>query len=912
MGSCSNKGTQTKNGIQEVVVYTNPSETNKNGNQLKENPTLENPEKPIKPQNPSNPGQDLVRRQQNQEKDKQPLKFFFKIPKQSTGAEAPNAEITNPIKSSEEREFIEKVLKKIMIFSKLSSSQIQILIDQMLLFSLKGNETVFVQNSPGRYFFIVAKGKLSMKILGFSVNVLTVGMSIGESALLQNAPRTATVETIEDSFLWALDRDCFSRLVSGVNSADYQENKQFIENTEVFKNLTASQIEALIPEISFFKFEPGAAIIREGDTGKFLYIIKEGTATCVKGGNEVGKLVKGDCFGEQALFFDVPRSATVIADEPVTCIGVRSKTLTKVFGAKLQDLIYKNMIRHVVKNNQFLKKLSKIQEEVIVQSMDLVTFQDNDIVIPAGTAKNKDLIIIIKGSLLFTGREINHMSLINDKEIIQNSNETWTTDVKSKGKTIIACISKSNFENAIGGKYEENVGNNNRIKMLKNVPLLRNLGNDQLSEIIHVMRVEEFGDGVEIVREKDPGDSLFIIKSGKVEITKGGVYMRTVSKNDYFGERALLFSAPRSATVIACGRVIVFVIFREDFLRIINDKIKFNLIKRIDLQDESIQLKDLKIVKLLGKGLTGVVFLTVHQKKKTLYALKTVHKQKIFEYNMHKSIVLEREILLQLDHVFIMKLVKTFKDAKRIYFLTEYVRGMDLFEVIRKMNFISEPHCRFFVGSLLLVLEDLHEKSLVYRDLKPENVVVDDEGYLKVIDFGTAKFVNGKTYTVLGTPQYMAPEVILSIGYNWTADYWSLGVMMFEFLFGYVPFGEEDVDPMVVYEKVLARKIDYPNIGESVYVQSKALIEQLLSKNPALRDAGSVECIKGHPWFKGFEWQMLVSRQMNTPYLPKVSRCDKEIENVLNQTQNFDLIIEEQETFKGMPDEEEPGWDKEF
>ena len=918
MGSCSNKASQTKNGIQEIVVYSSASEAKPGPNPGKDSAGL-TLEKPLNPQvhpepnakaSPNALPQDHQRRAANTEKN--PLKFFFKVPKQSSDSEAISAIVTNPVKTAEEKDFIEKALKKLVIFSSLSPIHLQSVIEQMKLFELKANETVFIQNSPGKYFFIVLKGKLKVKILGAQVNMLSMGMSIGESALLQNAPRSATVETLEHTWLWGLDRESFSKLISEINSAHYEENKQFIENTEVFKQLTITQKEALVSEISILQFEPGANIIKEGDIGDFLYIIKEGTATCMISGQEVAKLHKGDCFGEQALFFDCPRTATVIADVPVNCIGITSKTLTKVFGAKLQDIIYKNMIRHVIKSNQYLRKLSKIQEEVLIQSMDPIEFQDNDLVIQAGTEKRSDLIIVIKGSLAYSDKLVHHMNLICDVEIINNSTETWTHDVRAKSKTIIACISKTAFESAIGGTYSESVGNNNRIKLLKSVPLLRNLANDQLNEVLHAMRVDEFGDGVEIFRENDPGDSLFIIKSGKVDIIKKGVYMRSVSKNDYFGERAVLLSAARSATAKACGRVIVLVLFRTDFLKIINDKIKFNLIKRIELQDETIQLNELKIVKLLGKGLTGIVFLAVHQHKKILYALKTVHKQKIFDYNMYQSIVLERKILLQLDHVFIMKLVKTFKDPKRIYFLAEYVRGMDLFEVIRKMNFISEANARFFVGSLLLVLENLHEKRLVYRDLKPENVVVDDEGYLKVIDFGTAKFVNGKTYTVLGTPQYMAPEVILSTGYNWTADYWSLGVMMFEFLFGYVPFGEEDVDPMIVYEKVLERKIDYPNIGENIYVQSKALIEQLLSKNPALRDAGGAECVKGHTWFKGFEWDLLVSRQMNPPYVPNVNRYDKEIENALACDQNIDLIIEREESFKGLPEEEEPGWDHEF
>lgn len=901
MGSCSNKGTQTKNGIQEVVIR--PQEQPK-----KENPvyTEENHENAEVFNNPK-------KRSWKPDKSNLSTKFFLKVSKEDQDCEVVNAVISTPVKTNQDIELIQNVLKKHFIFNSLPSNLVNIVIQQMKLFELEPNQNVFTQSKPGKHFFIVARGTLSVKVLGVQVSTLSEGMSFGEGALLQNVPRTATITTLQHSALWGMDRDTFTKVVSEMNSAKYEENKSFIDNTEVFKELTTSQKEALIEEISVLYFKENSVIIKEGEIGDLIYIVKEGQAKCIKNGIVVGNVMKGECFGEQALFFESPRTATVVAEVPMSCIAITNKVLVKVFGSRLQDIIYKNILRRAIKINPYLKKLSKIQEEILVSSMDLVTFEDSDIVIASGTLKQNELIILIKGSLQYNNTSISHLGCIGDKELISDSKELYDSNITAKGRTIIAKISSTNFENAIGGKYSESVLNNNKLKLIKHVPLLRNLTNDQLTEILQAMRVEEYGEGSNIFIEGDPGGSLFIIKSGKVDILKNQVYVRSVGKNDYFGERAILLSVPRTATVKAASRVIVFVLFRQDFLRIVSDKIKYNLIKRMDLQDETIQLQDLKIVKLLGKGLTGVVFLAVHEKKKILFALKTVHKQKIYEYNMYAGIKLERKILLQLDHTFIMKLVKTFKDNKRVYFLTEYVRGMDLFDVIRKMNFISEAESRFFVCSLLVVLEDLHEKTLVYRDLKPENVVVDDEGYLKVIDFGTAKFVKTKTYTVLGTPQYMAPEVILNTGYNNSADYWSLGIMMFEFLFGYVPFGETDNDPMIVYEKVLAREIEYPNIGNSVYVEAKALIEQLLSKNPALRDGGSIEKLKSHPWFKGFEWDLLLSRLMKTPYVPNVSRFEKEIANSLGKIQDIDKIIESEESFKGLPEvNENPGWDDEF
>ena len=126
--------------------------------------------------------------------------------------------------------------------------------------------------------------------------------------------------------------------------------------------------------------------------------------------------------------------------------------------------------------------------------------------------------------------------------------------------------------------------------------------------------------------------------------------------------------------------------------------------------------------------------------------------------------------MLQIDHPFIMKLIKTSKDEKRIYFLTEHVRGMDLFDVLREMGLLSNEDSMLYIASLIEVLEYLHERDIIYRDLKPENIMIDYEGYLKLIDFGTAKILSGRTFTVVGTPHYMAPEIIIGKGYGSPAD----------------------------------------------------------------------------------------------------------------------------------------------
>jgi len=359
--------------------------------------------------------------------------------------------------------------------------------------------------------------------------------------------------------------------------------------------------------------------------------------------------------------------------------------------------------------------------------------------------------------------------------------------------------------------------------------------------------IEDFEDHQVIFRENDPGDSFFIVKHGKVDVMKNNFYIRTITKHDYFGERSILFNEARTATITAKGNVSCWVLHQQDFLSAIDDKIRNLLLKRIQLQDNKVQLDDLSMIRTLGKGMFGIVFLVMHRDKQTNYALKTVSRKKIDRFNIQENLVLERKVLMQLDHIMILKLIKTFKDAKRIYFLTEYVKGQELFDVLRQMGIVNERDSRFYFACLVTILEHLHERDIIYRDLKPENVMIDEDGYPKLIDFGTAKIVQGRTYTIVGTPHYMAPEIVTGKGYGIAADYWSLGIMLYEFLCGGVPFAENEEDPVKVYEKVQAHVIEWPSWVDQ-NLSARPLIEQLLSRNPSLRNGGSIEKLKGNPW----------------------------------------------------------------
>jgi protein kinase X len=200
--------------------------------------------------------------------------------------------------------------------------------------------------------------------------------------------------------------------------------------------------------------------------------------------------------------------------------------------------------------------------------------------------------------------------------------------------------------------------------------------------------------------------------------------------------------------------------------------------------------------------------------------------------------------------------------------LFEYVCGGELFSYLRNAGRFSTITGNFYTAEIVSALEYLHAKSVVYRDLKPENLLLDKEGHLKITDFGFAKKLTDRTWTLCGTPEYLAPEIIQSKGHNKAVDWWALGVLIYEMLAGYPPFYDDN--PFGIYEKILSGKIEWPKHLDPV---AKDLIKKLLVQDRTKRLGNmksGAEDIKRHRWFKGVDWHDVLKRKLTPPIVPKI------------------------------------------
>lgn len=249
--------------------------------------------------------------------------------------------------------------------------------------------------------------------------------------------------------------------------------------------------------------------------------------------------------------------------------------------------------------------------------------------------------------------------------------------------------------------------------------------------------------------------------------------------------------------------------------------------------------------------------------------MKVLRKSEIVRLKQVEHINSERIILERVRHPFIVELHATYQDQINVYMLLSYIPGGELFSHLRRAGRFSADVTRFYLASIVLAIEYLHSRNIIYRDLKPENLLLDRHGYLRIADFGFAKVVQDRTFTLCGTPEYLAPEIVLSQGHGKAVDWWALGILGFEMLAGYPPFFDDH--PLGIYEKILRGDIAFPSHIDPF---AKDLIRGLLTADRSKRLGnlrGGAKDVMGHPWFAGVDWRSLERKEIGAPIVPRVA-----------------------------------------
>uniref|UniRef100_A0A8D0GAD2 cGMP-dependent protein kinase n=1 Tax=Sphenodon punctatus TaxID=8508 RepID=A0A8D0GAD2_SPHPU len=466
-----------------------------------------------------------------------------------------------------------------------------------------------------------------------------------------------------------------------------------------------------------------------------------------------------------------------------------------------KDSSEKKLITDALNKNQFLKRLDAQQIRDMVECMYGRTYQEGSYIIKQGEPGNH-IFVLAEGRLeVFQQNKllstIPVWTAFGELAILYNC--TRTASVKAVTDVKTWALDREVFQNIM--RRTAQARHEQYKNFLRSVSLLKNLPEDKLTKIIDCLDVEYYDKGDYVIREGEEGSTFFVIAKGKVKVTQSmegqPLLIKTLQKGDYFGEKALISDDVRSANIIADENDVECLVFTFKSLHnqappYLSDLISLRtpvliqLKEKLDHFPSSFPFQNLEIVATLGVGGFGRVELVKVKNENLAFAMKCIKKKHVVDTKQQEHIHSEKNILEETCSPFIVRLYRTFKDSKYVYMLLEACLGGELWSILRDRGHFDEFTTKFCVGCVTEALEYLHHIGVIYRDLKPENLILDGQGYIKLVDFGFAKKIGcgQKTWTFCGTPEYVAPEVILNKGHDFSVDFWSLGILVYELLTG--------------------------------------------------------------------------------------------------------------------------------
>ena len=749
----------------------------------------------VKLENFTATGNDLVLVESTPDKDKEAVQ-----------AEKGNMKLLNKHnKECKDSSLIDDCLISHCFLRALEKQARQEIIKEMSLFFVKANAELFKQGAPPGCFYILRQGTCDIVVNGEKKDTLQKGAYFGDTALLYGTCREYTLCASTDCYVWVMEKKNFRKVIEHILHITYEDNNSNISKLPIFEIATHDQKIKLANNIYRETHLENKKIYEKGNISNCIYILKDGSINLQKDGKTMKTLSKGESFGAFEVICGSNRITEAVAKEKTHLLTIPVFWLKNLYGDNYRSVLAISIIKLAFKNCQHLKKLNlKFLDEIF----NLITFrfyEKETEVLKAGEPKNSLIIVTVEGELLDnTGKVVcQRNNVLNGKEIYEDDMSKSQSAIRCRPNSFLAILKNSDLKQHFKCSLKMLGEKSSFIEQLKKVNLFKNFTNAKLEVLSKKIKVEKVANGKNLITQGEEGTRFYIIKKGQVDIFVKDKYIRTMNENEYLGDRALFFKEPRSATAKAHGDMEAYYLEKDAFESVIEKNLKDYLRDRLYLQDNTVELADLIYYMKLGSGSYGNVSLVKSSKNKYFYAIKNISCKQILYTQLHQNLELERSILVKIDHPFIVKLVKTMKDKNYVYFLMDYIKGKELFDVIRDIGLLNKYQTQFYGASIMLAVQYLHERKFIYRDIKPENIMVLGNGYIKLIDFGTAKAINDRTKTIIGTPHYMAPEVILGEGYSFKVDFWSIGICMYEFMCGGVPFGENHEEAMDVYISII-------------------------------------------------------------------------------------------------------------
>ncbi|ORM41242.1 cAMP-dependent protein kinase type I-beta regulatory subunit [Babesia sp. Xinjiang] len=486
-------------------------------------------------------------------------------------------------KTDADIELIRNALDNNLVCDALNEYEIEAFIGAMSSFEIPAGANVVTQGANGTYFFIIGDGDFDVYVDGELVNALSRGAAFGEISLIHNTPRSATVRVRNEpgnkGMLWGVTRVVFRETLKRISLRNYAENREFLDCVTIFEGLSDENKTCITNALLESRFSPGESIVKQGDPGDDLYLIKQGSVDVYINGVRVRTITKGQYFGERAILYGEARSATIQAVDYVICVSISRDILINVLG-NLDHVLFRNIMMEGLQHSEVFRQFTGEQLCDLIESVSVRNFRRGTVILDKeNLLKGIRYLIVLEGAVKvsYNGYEIGVMERGDSfgEEYITNPNLPFSHKVVAESRRNLkgcklALITKHAMQLILGGEnLDAKLDYNNKMAAIRKIYILRYLSDKQIDMLIKVLKTVRYKQHDVIFNEGEIGDTLYIIKNGEVAIIKNGIKIRTLGKHDYFGERALLYDEQRSASVVAnASHVELWVIEKPIFMEV--------------------------------------------------------------------------------------------------------------------------------------------------------------------------------------------------------------------------------------------------------------------------------------------------------------------------------------------------------
>ena len=717
-------------------------------------------------------------------------------------------------------------------------------------------------------------GKISINSLKASKELIK-GCCFGQECFKENGLRLQSAKVLEKSKIFCCSGEFYRNAKNYMILKIAKERKEILKKLPFFKYCEENKLLYLCKKLKESTYNYCSIIINENEMNNMIYVVKEGEIRITKKFKKILSLPKNSYFGHINLIIQKPNLYTYSIESKKAILYEIPYSLFK--DINLSDLMYKIFI-HAIKTSIRIKQIFIHNYKYFYKIFKLKYYQDGEVVYKKNVEQNKKLCVIISGIL--KQEKTNKIEAKEEEafgDIIIDSKENLENEIVSFGESLIFEASWNNIVSSSETDKNHNLDIFETVRNLKRVKILNNIHEIKMLELAKIVHKETYKNDSLISKEGELANKFYIVKKGKIKLYQKLKFVRELDAGGFFGEIPGVTGVVKLFTAFAVGETECYVINKKNFGIFEDPSILESLKDYGCLDDLDIELKDLFIVKGLGKGKFGKVYLVHNQKH--FYAIKCALLSEILNMEKIQYYIKEKEIMKMLDFPFVLRLVKTLKTNQHIFFLEEHIEGISLRNYLsdrKKENNKNIKEAEFYGAILLLVLNYLHHKRIIHRDIKPDNCMIDQKGYLKIIDFGISKYLKDQdlTNTICGTPHYMAPEIISGKGYSFSADYWSFGITLFEIFYDYLPFGQGATDVLDIYQQILGKKLILPY--DPKFNQLNSFLKIILSKN-IMHRVCNYKLLKCHPFFQDFQFEQLLNHSIKPPFIPEIVNDTKNL-----------------------------------